>query len=273
MREPRGHVKIARKAFDPVAGDRWWLEPREFSKWEAWVDLIQLAQWTDFRHVTKYGPVDLKRGEFLASLRWLGERWQWGQERVRRYLKDAEETSRLARQSETRAGIVYHIVNYDAYQGSAAACETVSETVSETATRQQRDKNKQLKHSKQKETTGANAPFPKAIADALYEAWIAKRGAVNYGALRKALAPLFPAVGARFTTTELLNGIEAFAELAEVDKPEFSHKWTVFKFAAEAQRWVKLGALPYVDDWGIPTERGYACKLFTPDLPTGRYVA
>ena len=29
---PKGHIKVARRAFDPVVGDPFWLEPRTFSR-------------------------------------------------------------------------------------------------------------------------------------------------------------------------------------------------------------------------------------------------
>jgi hypothetical protein len=65
-----GHINIARKAFDPTIGDRFWLEPRAFSKWEAWMDMIQLAQWRPHKMTTtKFGTIELGRGELILSIR------------------------------------------------------------------------------------------------------------------------------------------------------------------------------------------------------------
>lgn len=262
---PRGHVKLARKAFDTIHGDPWWLEPREFSKWEAWIDLIQLAQWRDYEHATKYGPVALKRGEFLASLRWLGERWKWGPERVRRHLQAAEKACRLARQREEQGGTVYLIVNYDTYQSASTTSETANETANETATRQRRDKNKQLKQVKQlkQEPPASAGALPKGMVDAAWEAWVATLGSVSYPHLRKALLPVYQSASAAHPSAdELVASIEAFGEGRDADGPQWRGKWTVNKWAAELHDWVRLGGMPYVTDYGIPTARATMAKLF-----------
>lgn len=112
----RGHVKIARKAF---ADDKWWLEKRVFSKWEAFVDMIQLAQWEAREFTsTKFGTIRLERGEFILSERKMGERWNWGRQSVRSFTSSHTFTSRLATQRTTPAGTVYLIVNYDLYQST-----------------------------------------------------------------------------------------------------------------------------------------------------------
>lgn len=139
------HIKIARKAF---AEDVWWKEPRCFSKWEAWEHLISLAQFRAYTHVTEYGPVALERGELLASLRWLGDRWQWSTKKVTGFLKMAERIGRVRKQRETRSGFVYLVVNYDTYQGRIQSQETAEETAEETARKQRGNKNKQVKQEK-----------------------------------------------------------------------------------------------------------------------------
>lgn len=104
--------------------------------------------------------------------------------------------------------------------------------------------------------------FPELDCHAIYETWTDRRGAVNYGQLRNAFGPLYPATGPRYQLTQLVEAIEVFAELAEADRPEFSSRWNVRTFAADVPRWVRLGAMPHVDEWGIPTERGRSTKLF-----------
>lgn len=139
-----GHIKISRKAFDPVDGDVWWDRPRTFSQWEAWVYLIQLAQWAPRTLSTQYGPLDLGRGEFVASLRHLADDWKWGVQRVRTFLKEAKNLTRLIAQRETQAGTVYLIVNYDTYQGEGDEEDNADNTLDDTALTQRQHKNKQL---------------------------------------------------------------------------------------------------------------------------------
>lgn len=127
---PKGHIKVARRTFD---SDTWWLEPRKLSKWEAWVDMIQLAQWAPRDVVTtKFGTIRLERGEFVASIRTLAKRWNWGVQSVRSFTQSAEFLTRVVAQRETQAGTVYLIVNYDRYQGSFDADSTASNTAANT---------------------------------------------------------------------------------------------------------------------------------------------
>jgi hypothetical protein len=110
-----GHVKLARKMF---MSDDLWLEKREYSRFEAWIDVIQLAAWRAGRFVTQKCVVDLNRGEFVASRRYLARRWQWTEKKVRVWLENAQNGSRVTAQRETQAGTVYLIVNYDYYQSN-----------------------------------------------------------------------------------------------------------------------------------------------------------
>lgn len=111
-----------------------------------------------------------------------------------------------------------------------------------------------------KRTTKATkqpSPFPKSICDALYETWVSVRGPIDYGALRKALSPLYPAVGPRFTQEQLTLAIKAHAEWVEGLSPREAGFENVHKFAADIQRWVRIGGMPVVDpDTRELTERG-----------------
>ena len=110
-----GHLKVSRKAY---ATDPFWNEKRVFSKWEAWEWLMKEASWGDRRRVIGMKVVDLKRGELLASVRFLGEAWGWKRSRVHDYLKLLTDMGRIAGQRETPEGTVYLLVNYDRYQST-----------------------------------------------------------------------------------------------------------------------------------------------------------
>ena len=81
----KNFIPISRKIFSHEL----WEESREFSKFEAWVDLIQTArfetkersEWINNREV-KYG-----RGQLIGSIRFLKNRWNWGSNtKVENYL-------------------------------------------------------------------------------------------------------------------------------------------------------------------------------------------
>ena len=152
-----GHIKLSRKAFDGDQGDPFWHEDREFSRWEAWVDLLQLAQWKPRRHA----GIELSRGEFVASLRTLARRWRWSKSRVERYLEAVEKSGRVAGQRTGHAGRVYLVVNYDAYQGDRPPRGTDGGTPVGTEAGQERDKNKQEKQEKQNNNTSSGEYDPR----------------------------------------------------------------------------------------------------------------
>ena len=201
---PKGHIKLARKAFAADGGDPLWLEEREFSRWEAWIDVLQLAAWKPWRYVTKHGPIDLQRGEFVASLRHLADRWTWTVKKVRTWLATLEKWARLRAQRKTEAGTVYLIVNYERYQTSAPETETPKGTAQGTAGAQQGHKKKQLKQKDGESTThlespGADAP-PRLVVDSSWPAeaaawWQETVGRMSAGRMGKALKPFVDRYG------------------------------------------------------------------------------
>jgi hypothetical protein len=104
--------------------------------------------------------------------------------------------------------------------------------------------------------TAQTSPFPKSVCDPLYEAWISKRGAIEYSAFRKALSPLFPASGPRFAQDALVGAIDAHAEYASILSPKDARFENVYSFAANIDRWIKLGSMPAQLGDGTLTERG-----------------
>lgn len=116
--------------------------------------------------------------------------------------------------------------------------------------------------------TAAPSALPKPVCDAAWEKWVATIGGVDYGLFRKKLAPTYQAQTAEHPTVEqLVAAIEAFSEGQQADQAAFRGKWTVHKWTAELPAWIRLGAMQWVDEWGIPTERGVLAGFF------GRAVA
>ncbi|WP_294552947.1 hypothetical protein [uncultured Bacteroides sp.] len=64
------------------------MENREFSRAEAWIDLLQLARFeaNSTKEIINGRVIEYERGERPLSLRLLAERWKWSKNRVDKFL-------------------------------------------------------------------------------------------------------------------------------------------------------------------------------------------
>jgi hypothetical protein len=116
--ERHGHIKISRKAYE---SDPFWLERREFSRWEAWEYMIQAASFKPTRWTAGGPVVRLARGETPPlSLSYLCRAWGWSTKKVRVFLDLLISEERVRKGKDTPQGHTYILVNYATYQGSGA---------------------------------------------------------------------------------------------------------------------------------------------------------
>ena len=128
----RGTFAIDRGLFDhPVFKD----EP--YTEREAWTWLIAEAAYRPRRRRVSSLTVWLQRGELVASLRYIAERWQWSEPRVRRFLRRLETNAMI--DLDTDAGItIITIKNYDKYQWLPRKIEARSDAPSDAVPTQYR---------------------------------------------------------------------------------------------------------------------------------------
>lgn len=142
---------MRRKLFD--GRDPFWSEEREFSRFEAWVDLIQLAAYHDHSVLVKGEPIQIERGQVIASQRFLAERWNWSTNKVRRFWSVLEELDRAEVDSnhpKNHLGSIITLVNYDKHQPDLSETnhqtnhrQTTHEPKPIRETRDKKEKNKQ----------------------------------------------------------------------------------------------------------------------------------
>lgn len=101
------------RMFDPdhhLAGDP------ACKRW-AWLDLCHMAAWRDRTRILGATVVQLRRGELLASLRYLSDRWGWSVKKVRDFLEILEhpDIGKLETVKGTPKGTVYRVVSYGTY--------------------------------------------------------------------------------------------------------------------------------------------------------------
>lgn len=108
------YIPISRKLFDHV----FFSEERTFSKFEAWIDLLQEARYElkEGKRLVGGKVIKIKRGEIPASLRFLAERWKWSRNKVDSFLKLLESEQMITkRTAEGTAQTVISICKYDTY--------------------------------------------------------------------------------------------------------------------------------------------------------------
>jgi len=108
-----GYLKLARRTFSHYL----WEEKRTLSKFEAWIDLLQLAAFLPTRRIIRGQVIEIGRGEVIASLRYLGERWNWKKDKVASFLGLIEQ-DQMVRRSTRHKETVVTICNYDKYNGT-----------------------------------------------------------------------------------------------------------------------------------------------------------
>lgn len=118
-----GYIKQSRKQFN--GEDLLWNDGTPFDTRSAWTWLLQAAAWKDSVYQSRSRMDTLKRGEFVASLRYLAGRWGWDKNTVHRFLKVVQQSGRIEHQRQGRHGHIYLIVNYDAYQDGSPKEGTV----------------------------------------------------------------------------------------------------------------------------------------------------
>lgn len=143
----QGFIKLSRKFFENAL----WKEPRQYSRSEAWLDLIQMARFEDSNLILNNRAIEVQRGEIAASRRLLENRWSWGSTKVINFL-DYLRKNGMINQRQTNGQTIITLCNYDTYNTLQTSDD--SENKPPTNQRQTRGKpptnqNKEYKESKE----------------------------------------------------------------------------------------------------------------------------
>lgn len=112
-----GWIKIHR---DILYHEIWSDKP--FSKGQAWIDLILMANHSDNKCMVGNRMEDVKRGSFITSELNLSERWGWGRKKVHLFLKLLESEEMIVLNPNNKRTDI-SIVNYEVYQYQGALKE------------------------------------------------------------------------------------------------------------------------------------------------------
>jgi len=133
-----GWVKIHRQMSE---NDLWTCEP--FSRGQAWVDMILLANHKPNFFYKRGVKVNVERGQLAWSELALSERWKWSRNKVRKFLKDLEKEHQIEQQ-KTNVTQVVTIKNYDKFQE-----KDTKQNTKRTSKGHQKDTNKNEKNEEE----------------------------------------------------------------------------------------------------------------------------
>lgn len=125
-----GWVSIYRRL---AISDLWLSEP--FTRGQAWVDLIMLANHEEGFIRVRGIKVTVKCGQIGWSEVKLSERWRWSRTKTRHFLKELENVQQIEQQ-KGNVSLLISIVNYELYQNKDSKKDT-----KKTAEVQQKDTN------------------------------------------------------------------------------------------------------------------------------------
>ena len=113
-----GYMLLYRK----IQNDPIWLSER-FTKAQAWIDLLFLANYEDGFIVVGNGEtIPVKRGQCAWSQSRLAKRWKWTRGKVEQYFKHLIEQGTIQRINQGKIGrktTIISILNYEKYQDRA----------------------------------------------------------------------------------------------------------------------------------------------------------
>ncbi len=106
-----GWIKLHRKIWD---NPLWKCEP--FTRGQAWVDLILLANHSDNEIILGNQIIECKRGQVVMSLGTYSKRWKWGVKKVRLFFELLLKTGQIGHDNVQKTTRIT-ICNYETYQG------------------------------------------------------------------------------------------------------------------------------------------------------------
>lgn len=129
-----GWIRLDRKITE-----NWLWEDKPFSKGQAWVDLILMANHKDNKFPLGDDVVAVERGSFITSELKLMQRWGWSKTKVRAFLSQLQNDEMLIKKSDNKKTTLT-IVNYSVYQ-DIETTEEPKKDFKKTSKRLQKDTN------------------------------------------------------------------------------------------------------------------------------------
>lgn len=129
--------------------EHWLWADKPFSKGQAWIDMLMLANHEDKQILLGRKIIDVKAGSFITSEVKLAERWEWSRQKVRDFLDILKTEKMIDKVSDNKKTTIF-IENYAEYQdtcNSKLDSEKTSEKQQKNTNNNDNNANKELSYS------------------------------------------------------------------------------------------------------------------------------
>lgn len=116
-----GYITLSRKFFENTL----WKEPREYSRAEAWLDMISMARFDSSVVMLNSRAIEVQKGEIAISRRYLEKRWGWGSTKVNNFLVMLK-TNQMITQRQTNGQTIVTLCNYEVYNNTQTTSQTTN---------------------------------------------------------------------------------------------------------------------------------------------------
>lgn len=116
-----GWIKIHRNITE---NPMYFSEP--FTRMQAWIDLLLVANYRDSVIYVRGNKVDVKRGQIAKSQDFFATRWKWSRGKVIRFLDELQKCGQIVQQKSNVITLI-SVVNYEYYQQDGTADGTTDE--------------------------------------------------------------------------------------------------------------------------------------------------
>lgn len=106
----KGYIKLHRQL-----QDCWLWKDEPFSRGQAWVDLLMLANHSEHKMQFNGNLITVGRGQIITSIMKLSERWKWSRNKTKHFI-DVLESDGMVTTKGTTKGTTITIVNWDNFQ-------------------------------------------------------------------------------------------------------------------------------------------------------------
>ena len=219
----------------------WVWDDKPFSKGQAWIDLLLLANHEPNKTLIGNQIIHVKRGELISSEVKLSERWGWSRKKTREFLKVLQSDGMITKKSTSKYTAIT-IVNYEIYQGVGTTKEqqknsrgTAMEQQWNTNNNDNNVNNDNKDIYNKSDSTNPTQPAQNTKADTttpqelIFRHWNSKN-IIQHRKLTDKIKRAINGALQDYSKEEICQAIDNYAVILADDRYYWSYKWGLKEF-------------------------------------------